>query len=468
MAARLGGRRTPSRSRTEPGCQEEVVRARAAPVPVRLRCTWGTCSSTRSATSSRTSARATACACCTRWASTRSACRPRTRPSTRAAHPREITERNIAHITRVDAADRVGTTTGTRELSTHEPGLLPLAAVAVPALLRARPRLPQGRAGQVVPERPDRAGERAGHATAAASAAAPRSSRALMEQWFFRITDYAQELLDDLDEVDWPESITARQRNWIGRSEGAEIVFRIDELDEDVPVFTTRPDTLLRRDLLRRSRPSTSSSSARDRLGRGPRLRAPRGAKKTEERAAATEKTGVLTGLHAVNPVNGERIPRLRRRLRPDRLRHGRDHGRARARPARLRLRRSAFGLPVRQVVRPPDGEVDESVAYVEHAEGRGARQLRRSSTACPRSRAAARIVERLEAEGRGRFAINYRLRDWGFSRQRYWGCPIPVVYCDACGIVPVPDERAARRCSPRSRTTSRRDVRRSRRPRTG
>ena len=129
-----------------------------------------------------------------------------------------------------------------------------------------------------------------------------------MEQWFFRITDYAQALLDDLETVDWPESIKARQRNWIGRSEGAEILFRIEELDEDVAVFTTRPDTLYgatffvlapEHELVARIE---SEERARVR-------RAVPAAKKTAERAPAVEKTGVYTGLHAVNPVNGERLP---------------------------------------------------------------------------------------------------------------------------------------------------------------
>ncbi len=99
-----------------------------------------------------------------------------------------------------------------------------------------------------------------------------------------------------------------------------------------------------------------------------------------------------------------------------------------------------AFGLPVRQVVLPPDGEVDESVAYVEHADGE---TLVNSGAfdGLPAPEGGRRIVERLEREGKGRFTVNYRLRDWGFSRQRYWGCPIPIVHCDACGLVPVPDE---------------------------
>src|SRR6266545_4009646 len=117
----------------------------------------------------------------------------------------------------------------------------------------------------------------------------------LMEQWFFRITDYAQELLDDLDQVDYPEPLRARQRNWIGRSEGAEIVFRIEELAEDLPVFTTRPDTLFGATFF----VLAPEHELVERLA----------AKKTVERAAAEEKTGVFANVHAVNPANGERIP---------------------------------------------------------------------------------------------------------------------------------------------------------------
>ncbi len=259
----------------------------------------------------------------------------------------------------------------------------------------------------------------------------------LMEQWFFRITDYAQALLDDLEAVDWPESIKARQRNWIGRSEGAEIDFRIEEWDEDVPVFTTRPDTLYgatffvlapEHELVER----IDSDEVRDYVRRA-------GAKKTAERAQAVEKTGVFTGLHAVNPVNGERLPIYV----ADYVLTDYGTGAIMAVPAHDQRDfdfARTFGLPIRQVVRPPDGEVDDSVAYVEHAEG----EVLVNSGAhdgLPAPEGGRRIVEELEAEGRGRFTINYRLRDWGFSRQRYWGCPIPVVYCDACGIVPVPDD---------------------------
>src|SRR5215510_1824790 len=248
----------------------------------------------------------------------------------------------------------------------------------------------------------------------------------LMEQWFFRITDYAQALLDDLETVDWPESIKARQRNWIGRSEGAEIQFRIEELDEDIPVFTTRPDTLYgatffvlapEHELV----PRIDSDEVREYVRRA-------SAKKTAERAAATEKTGVATGLHAINPVNGERLPVYV----ADYVLTDYGTGAIMAVPAHDQRDfdfARAFDLPIRQVVKPVDGEVDESVAYVEHTEGE---VLVNSGEfdGLPAPEGGSRIVENLAVDGRGTFSVNFRLRDWGFSRQRYWGCPIPIVYC--------------------------------------
>ena len=173
-----------------------------------------------------------------------------------------------------------------------------------------------------------------------------------MEQWFFRITDYAQALLDDLEPLDWPEAIKARQRNWIGRSEGAEIVFRIEERGEDVTVFTTRPDTLFGATFFVLAPEhelvvSIDSAEVQDYVRHA-------SAKKTAERAAAAEKTGVFTGLHAVNPVNDERLPiYVADYVLPD---YG--TGAIMAVPAHDERDfdfARAFGLPVRHVVRPPD-----------------------------------------------------------------------------------------------------------------
>ena len=158
-------------------------------------------------------------------------------------HPRESTERVDrrlpAPVPRVGHLDRL-----VARVRHPRAALLPLDAVDLPAALRARPGLPQGGRRQVVPQRPDGAGQRAGHRRAL-RALRPRSSRSRqLEQWFFRITDYADRLLDDLDTIEWPAHVKTMQRNWIGRSEGAEVTFRCEELGIDYPVFTTRPDTL--------------------------------------------------------------------------------------------------------------------------------------------------------------------------------------------------------------------------------
>ncbi len=350
-------------------------------------------------------------------------------------HPRVSTERNIAHIT--SSMRRVGWAYDwSRSLTTHDPTYYRWQQWQ---FLRFLERGLAYRKGAPVKWCPndqtvlaneqvrDGRCERCGFEV---------ESR-LMEQWFFRITDYAQALLDDLETVDWPDSIKARQRNWIGRSEGAEVLFRIEGLDEGVAVFTTRPDTLYgatffvlapEHELVAR----IDSDEVREYVRRA-------GVKKTAERAQAIEKTGVFTGLHAINPVNGEQLPVYV----ADYVLTDYGTGAIMAVPAHDQRDfdfATTFRLPVRQVVRPPDGEVDESVAYVEHAEGE---VLVNSGEfdGLPAPEGGRRIVEMLEADGRGRFTINYRLRDWGFSRQRYWGCPIPIVYCEECGIVPVPED---------------------------
>ena len=353
------------------------------------------------------------------------------------AHPRPTTERNIENIRR--SMHRIGWWIDwSREISTHAPEYYRWQQWQ---FLRFLERGLAYRKGAHVNWCPNDqtviANEQVLADGTCERCGAVVESR-IMEQWFFRITDYAQALLDDLDTVDWPESIKARQRNWIGRSEGAEVAFTIEEWGEQVPVFTTRPDTLFgatffvlapEHELVSR----IDSDEVQEYVRRA-------GAKKTAERAAAVEKTGVFTGLHAGNPVNGERIPVYV----ADYVLMDYGTGAIMAVPAHDQRDfdfARAFDLPVRQVVRPADGGVDEAEAYMAHTEGE---VLVNSGEfdGLSASEGGWRIVERLEREGRGRAAVNYRLRDWGFSRQRYWGCPIPVVYCDDCGIVPVPDDQ--------------------------
>jgi leucyl-tRNA synthetase len=249
-----------------------------------------------------------------------------------------------------------------------------------------------------------------------------------LTQWFFKITEYADELLTyELPPGgEWPERTMTIQRNWIGRSEGAEVDFRIAELETEVPVFTTRPDTLfgatffvlapehpLVDEILARSPDATE---LRDYVRHA-------GAKPAEERAAAEEKTGVFTGFYAINPVNDAQIPIWV----ADYVLMDYGTGAIMAVPAhdeRDEVFARTFDLAIVQVI-GEDGKLVNSGQF----------------TGMPADEAKKAIVAWLEEHGRGKPTVNYRLRDWGFSRQRYWGCPIPIVYCEDCGPVAVPDD---------------------------
>jgi leucyl-tRNA synthetase len=246
-----------------------------------------------------------------------------------------------------------------------------------------------------------------------------------LDQWFFRITAYADSLIDEMKELDWPERVLAMQRNWIGRSEGAEILFRVDELDIDIPVFTTRPDTLYGSTFFVLAPEHPLVDRLAEQSPNGDEIRAyvrKAGARPAAERAAGT-KTGVFTGFFATNPVNDARIPIWV----ADYVLMDYGTGAIMAVPAhddRDGEFAERFDLPIEAVV-ADDGKLVDSAQF----SGR------------PHEDAAKAIVEWLGGRGRGRPAVSYRLRDWGYSRQRYWGCPIPIVYCDDCGIVPVPEQ---------------------------
>jgi leucyl-tRNA synthetase len=262
-----------------------------------------------------------------------------------------------------------------------------------------------------------------------------------LEQWFLRITDYAERLLNDLDTIDWPEHVKTMQRNWIGRSEGAEVTFRCEDIGVDYSVFTTRPDTLFgatffvmapeHPDVMRLVAGTEHEQAVREYVNRALN-------ESNEERGnAEKEKTGVALGRTVTNPVNGEQIPMYV----ADYVLMEYGTGAIMAVPAhdeRDHDFASTFGLPIRRVIAAPDG-ADNELPYTADGvlvdsdpefDGMNNRQ------------ALAAIVAWLDREGKGHASVNYRLRDWLVSRQRYWGCPIPIVYCERCGGVPVPDEQ--------------------------
>jgi leucyl-tRNA synthetase len=266
-----------------------------------------------------------------------------------------------------------------------------------------------------------------------------------LEQWFFRITDYAERLLADFDLLEsWPEHVITMQRNWIGRSEGAEVVFSCDEVDLDFPVFTTRPDTLFgatffvlapeHPELERLVAGTPAEEPVREYVDRVARESA-------EERGAEDrEKTGVPLGRSVVNPVNGEQIPMFV----ADYVLMEYGTGAIMAVPghdSRDYEFAKAFGLPVRRVIEGIDPEAardDEGLPYP----GDGPMVNSGRFDGKDNREAYEEIVAWLQSEGRGKPSVNYRLRDWLVSRQRYWGAPIPIVYCQRCGVVPVPDDQ--------------------------
>ncbi|GAB4147230.1 MAG: leucine--tRNA ligase [Candidatus Promineifilaceae bacterium] len=262
-----------------------------------------------------------------------------------------------------------------------------------------------------------------------------------MEQWFFKTTAYAEELLN-FDQINWPERVKTMQTNWIGRSEGAEVIFTT-EYEDEIPIFTTRPDTLWGATfmVLAPEHPLVEkiTTPAQAAVVQAYREQADR-LTEIERESAKREKTGVFTGAYAVNPVNGARIPIWI----ADYVLMGYGSGAIMAVPAHDE-RDFAFAvkydLPIVEVIRMPgrsdeDGPLTE--AYTSKTEGTLVNSGPFSGT--PTEGAAARVTAWLEEQGIGKFAVNYRLRDWLISRQRYWGAPIPIIYCPEHGPVPVPD----------------------------
>jgi len=268
-------------------------------------------------------------------------------------------------------------------------------------------------------------------------------ARRVLTQWYFKITEYANRLLEDMAALEghWPDPVLLMQRNWIGRSEGAEVQFPIEGRDEPVTVFTTRPDTLYGATffVIAADSPLAGEVCAPERRGELEEYLAQvRKLTDIERQATEREKTGVFLGRYAINPVNGERIPVWAADyVLPD---YG--TGAIMAVPAHdqrdLDFAR-AFGLPVRIVVQTDQPDPAETGIATP---GDGKLINSGPIDGLPKAEAIAAITEILAERGLGRAAVSYRLRDWLVSRQRFWGTPIPIVYCSACGEVPVPDDQ--------------------------
>ena len=261
-----------------------------------------------------------------------------------------------------------------------------------------------------------------------------------MKQWFFKITDYADELLEGLDEVDWPAKIKTMQRNWIGRSQGAEIEFMVDGGEDPIKVFTTRPDTIFGATFIvlapeHRLVPSLTTDENRAEVEKYCK----QAIKKSEiERQGDHDKTGVFTGSYAINPATGDRMPIWV----ADYVLAGYGEGAIMAVPAHDQRDydfANKFGLPIIKVVDGTENVDDDDVIDFYSGEGKliNSGDFNGMST----SEAREQVVAWLESQGVGHSQVTYKMRDWLISRQRYWGAPIPIIHCPHCGNVPVPEK---------------------------
>jgi leucyl-tRNA synthetase len=266
-----------------------------------------------------------------------------------------------------------------------------------------------------------------------------------LPQWFFKITDYAQALLEDIELLgQWPEKVRVMQANWIGRSEGALINFRLEGSDEIIPCFTTRPDTLWGVIFMSLAPEypaipelvagSEHETGVLEFVARTRRL-------STVERAGEeVEKEGVFTGRHVINPVNDERVPLWVANYAL--MEYG--TGAVMAVPAHDQRDfefAKKYGLPIRVVIQPKDELLSADTMTEAFAE-EGIMANSGPFNGVPSAEGIPQVTRYLEEKGMGKGEVNYRLRDWLISRQRYWGAPIPVVHCEQCGAVPVPEDQ--------------------------
>jgi leucyl-tRNA synthetase len=256
-----------------------------------------------------------------------------------------------------------------------------------------------------------------------------------LTQWFLKITDYADELLEKLDELDWPEKTKAMQKHWIGKSKGAQVTFKVENSDLTFDVFTTRVDTLngVTYVVLAPETPLVDKITLPEYKDAVEEYKIQAQKQSDIERQSTSrEKTGVFTGSYAINPINGKRVPIWV----GDYVLATYGTGCVMAVPAhdeRDFAFATKYNLPIIRVV-----EGGDSLPYTEYGSLVNSGEFDGLSG----DEAKEAIVNKLKQQGLGDWKVNYRLRDWLVSRQRYWGAPIPVVYCDKCGIVPVPEDQ--------------------------
>ncbi|MDQ3167581.1 MAG: leucine--tRNA ligase [Chloroflexota bacterium] len=264
-----------------------------------------------------------------------------------------------------------------------------------------------------------------------------------LEQWYLRITDYAEELLREAEDLDWPERVKTMQRNWIGRSEGARLRFDLAGGDP-LEVFTTHPETVWGATfmVLAPEHPAVAALTTPEKRAEVEAYAERARGESEIERTSLDEsrpKTGVFTGGHATNPVTGEPIPVWI----ADYVLMGYGTGAIMAVPAHD-IRDFAFarahGLPIRPVIQPVDRDALDGETMTEAYVGPGTMVDSGPIDGLRMPDQMPKVLDWVEANGRGHREVTYRLRDWLISRQRYWGTPFPIIYCEACGIVPVPD----------------------------
>ena len=260
-----------------------------------------------------------------------------------------------------------------------------------------------------------------------------------LTQWFFKITDYADELLDKLDCLDWPEKTVSMQKHWIGRSTGSQVNFKVKDSDLNFDVFTTRVDTLcgVSYVVLAPENPLVDEIVSAEQKEAVENYKEE--AKKQsdiERQSISREKTGVFTGAYAIHPLTGKEVPIWV----GDYVLATYGTGAVMAVPAhdeRDFAFAEKFNLPINRVIEAKDGS-ETTLPFCEHGILVNSGEFDGLTT----DEAKEKIVEKLASMGLGEKKVNFRLRDWLVSRQRYWGAPIPVVYCEECGIVPVPESQ--------------------------